>query len=229
MAYQRPGSEVSLANSERDYENVIPPHLLRWPQQIPEQTRTARPDVSILTTFTDNTRCSSRKIPIGFLYILACAALLIAISAFVLAFLKFIPRCPEGWPKFQTTCYYFSSNQHTWEEAQSVCFTLGAHLVVVHDNATEKFLNHQQNSSYWLGLRRYAKGHWLWVDDTPVQDTFIWILVLWTGFSFVFLCLSLVVLYCDYWLLLKDFGMAENLLLCLPSALVNSHNYSCTI
>ncbi|XP_042307127.1 C-type lectin domain family 17, member A-like isoform X3 [Sceloporus undulatus] len=171
MAYQRPGSEVSLANSERDYENVIPPHLLRWPQQIPEQTRTARPDVSILTTFTDNTRCSSRKIPIGFLYILACAALLIAISAFVLAFLKFIPRCPEGWPKFQTTCYYFSSNQHTWEEAQSVCFTLGAHLVVVHDNATEKFLNHQQNSSYWLGLRRYAKGHWLWVDDTPVQDT----------------------------------------------------------
>ncbi|KAH0629607.1 hypothetical protein JD844_011816 [Phrynosoma platyrhinos] len=162
------GSEVSLANSERDYENVIPPRLLRW-QQVPEQTRAVRPDISIPTTFTDDTRCSSRKIPIGLLYILACTALLIAISAFVLAILKFIPRCPEGWPKFQTKCYYFSSRQHTWEEAQSICFTLGAHLVVVHDNATKKFLNHQQNSSYWLGLRRYSKGDWLWVDDTPLQ------------------------------------------------------------
>ncbi|XP_008102430.1 killer cell lectin-like receptor subfamily G member 1 [Anolis carolinensis] len=166
METRRPGSEVSIANSERDYENVIPSSFLKWQQQVPEQTMKARPDVLRPTTHTDNTK---RYSWIGLLSILMCAFLLIAISAFVLAFLKFIPRCPDHWQKFQTKCYYFSSHQQTWPDADNICLNLAGHLVVVHDNATRKFLDHQQKSSYWLGLKTYAKGEWLWVDDTPLQ------------------------------------------------------------
>nr|XP_060620384.1 killer cell lectin-like receptor subfamily G member 1 [Anolis sagrei ordinatus] len=167
MESRRPGSEVSIADSERDYENVIPSSFLRWQQQVPEQAMKAKPDVLKPTTHTDNTRQYKR---IGLLSILLCAFLLIAIPAFVLATLKYIPRCPGDWQKFQTKCYYFSSHQQTWQDAQSICVNLAGHLVVVHDNATRKFLNHQQKSSYWLGLRTYAEGEWLWVDDTPLQD-----------------------------------------------------------
>ncbi|XP_063152562.1 C-type lectin domain family 4 member E-like [Candoia aspera] len=106
------------------------------------------------------------------LYFLVCVSLLMATAAILLAFLKFFPQCPEGWLKFQTHCYYFSAAQLPWEKAVSSCQSLSAHLVMIDKNDTDKqnFLDHQKNSSYWIGLRKYPKGKWMWINGIPFQE-----------------------------------------------------------
>ncbi|ETE67146.1 C-type lectin domain family 4 member E, partial [Ophiophagus hannah] len=87
-----------------------------------------------------------------------------------------IPQCPKGWLKFQTNCYYFSADQQPWEMAMSSCQSLKAHLVVIDDkNDTDKqeFLDHLKNSSYWIGLRRYPKVKWMWINGRPFPETYL--------------------------------------------------------
>ncbi|XP_044309966.1 uncharacterized protein LOC123035628 isoform X2 [Varanus komodoensis] len=141
MAHLRPASE-GFENSDRDYENVLPPRVLRLQQLGTKPAREAKPDVPSSITLTDNTRGRSWKTPIVILYLLVCVSLLIATTAFVLSFLKFFPRCPYGWQTFQAKCYHFSMNNVTWMEAKWACQSLGAHLVVIGDDeegAAEQF------------------------------------------------------------------------------------------
>ncbi|XP_032995553.1 C-type lectin domain family 4 member D-like isoform X2 [Lacerta agilis] len=148
MARQRPDSIESLASSERDYENVIPPHLLRWQQPTAQQTQKADTGVSTPTRFTDHTYCCFRR-AIVTLYILVFVSLLIASAAFVLAFLKFIPQCPGGFQKYQTKCFYISIHKHTWAEAWRNCSRRSAPLATA-EAIKEVNLNLGNISKYWV-------------------------------------------------------------------------------
>ncbi|KAM6467775.1 C-type lectin domain family 2 member L-like [Liasis olivaceus] len=153
----------NLDDSEGDYENVIP------------RNRTAamkvKSGVPSPVLIDSHTGCLSSRASMIILYISVCVSLLMATAAFLLACLKLIPQCPEGWLKFQANCYYFSADQHPWEKAMSICQSLNAHLVVI-ENDTDKqnFLDHQKNSSYWIGLRRYPKGKWMWMNGIPFLE-----------------------------------------------------------
>nr|XP_034960692.1 uncharacterized protein LOC118079964 isoform X3 [Zootoca vivipara]XP_034960693.1 uncharacterized protein LOC118079964 isoform X3 [Zootoca vivipara] len=139
----------SLSPSERDYENVIPPHLLRWQQPTPQQTQKADTGVPTPTRFTDHTDCCCRRASIVPLYILVFVSLLIASAAFLLAFLKFIPQCPGGFQKYQTKCFYISTHKHTWAEARRDCSRRSAPLATA-EAIKEVNLNLENNSEYWV-------------------------------------------------------------------------------
>ncbi|XP_034960694.2 neurocan core protein-like [Zootoca vivipara] len=149
MARRRPDSIESLSPSERDYENVIPPHLLRWQQPTPQQTQKADTGVPTPTRFTDHTDCCCRRASVVPLYILVFVSLLIASAAFVLAFLKFIPQCPGGFQKYQTKCFYISIHKHTWAEARRDCSRRSAPLATA-EAIKEVNLNLENNSEYWV-------------------------------------------------------------------------------
>ncbi|KAK9406750.1 C-type lectin domain family 4 member G-like [Crotalus adamanteus] len=121
----------NLDNSERNYQNVVPPNRTR--------AMKSKSGASSFVHIANHTGCISSRASKIVLYILVCVSLLMATAAFLVAFLKFIPQCPKGWLKFQANCYYFSTDQQPWEKAMSNCQSLKAHLVVVDDkNDTDK-------------------------------------------------------------------------------------------
>ncbi|XP_049732646.1 C-type lectin domain family 4 member G-like [Elephas maximus indicus] len=83
--------------------------------------------------------------------------------------------CPTSWIPFEGSCYLFSSQRDTWQEAQKSCADLGAHLVIVGGLEEQTFLSRNTRGlGYWLGLRAVRgegkiKGY-QWVDG--VQITF---------------------------------------------------------
>uniref|UniRef100_G3TPP2 C-type lectin domain family 4 member G n=1 Tax=Loxodonta africana TaxID=9785 RepID=G3TPP2_LOXAF len=83
--------------------------------------------------------------------------------------------CPTSWIPFEGSCYFFSSQRDTWQEAQKSCADRGAHLVIVGGLEEQTFLSRDTRGlGYWLGLKAVRregriKGY-QWVDG--VQITF---------------------------------------------------------
>ncbi|XP_032067750.1 perlucin-like protein [Thamnophis elegans] len=153
----------NLDDSERNYQNVVRPN----------RTRAMKAKSEVPSRIASHRGCISSRTSQIILYILVCVSLLIASAALLLAFLKFFPPCPKGWLKFQTNCYYFSTDQQPWEKAMKKCQILKAHLVVIDDkNDTDKqeFLDNL-NTSYWIGLRRHPKDKWMWINGKPFPET----------------------------------------------------------
>ncbi|XP_017695400.1 PREDICTED: C-type lectin domain family 6 member A-like [Lepidothrix coronata] len=76
-------------------------------------------------------------------------------------------RCSAGWQLFGKSCYSFSWESWSWEEAREACADLGSHLVVVNSEEEQEFLleNTNRSSSYWLGMTdREEKGKWVWIN-----------------------------------------------------------------
>uniref|UniRef100_H2L5U8 C-type lectin domain-containing protein n=1 Tax=Oryzias latipes TaxID=8090 RepID=H2L5U8_ORYLA len=66
----------------------------------------------------------------------------IIISIFILDFLSVVKtqlerisdlckRCPEGWKRFGSSCYYKSTEKRDWTDSRSFCQSVGFDLVVV--------------------------------------------------------------------------------------------------
>uniref|UniRef100_A0A8C8ICM5 C-type lectin domain-containing protein n=1 Tax=Oncorhynchus tshawytscha TaxID=74940 RepID=A0A8C8ICM5_ONCTS len=73
--------------------------------------------------------------------------------------------CHEGWIKFETSCYFFSTVNKTWEESRMDCIRREAHLVFING------LN-GANKQIWIGLTdTIVEGTWKWVDGTPLTTT----------------------------------------------------------
>uniref|UniRef100_A0A2D4NGS1 C-type lectin domain-containing protein n=1 Tax=Micrurus spixii TaxID=129469 RepID=A0A2D4NGS1_9SAUR len=154
----------NLDDPERNYQNVLPPNRTK--------AMKAKSGVPSFGNASHMGCISSRASKIV-LYILVCVSLLMATAAFLLACLKFIPQCPKGWLKFKTNCYHFSADQQTWEMAMSNCQSLKAHLIVIddkNDTDEQEFLDRLKNSSYWIGLRRYPKDKWMWINGRPFPE-----------------------------------------------------------
>ncbi|XP_032868215.1 C-type lectin domain family 17, member A-like [Amblyraja radiata] len=80
--------------------------------------------------------------------------------------------CPEQWTKFKQSCYHFSSSTNTWVEAQRICASADAHLVVINNAEEQSFLKKRFNVGRWIGLSDSAsEGDWRWVDGTDYQST----------------------------------------------------------
>ncbi|KAL0977952.1 hypothetical protein UPYG_G00163720 [Umbra pygmaea] len=79
--------------------------------------------------------------------------------------------CPEGWSKFEFSCYYITSVKKTWVESREDCNDRGADLVVINNLEEQLFVNRLSGSgsNIWIGLTGSdTKGTWTWVDDTPL-------------------------------------------------------------
>uniref|UniRef100_A0A914EBT9 C-type lectin domain-containing protein n=1 Tax=Acrobeloides nanus TaxID=290746 RepID=A0A914EBT9_9BILA len=87
-------------------------------------------------------------------------------------------NCPPGYTAFENACYLITGNSSNFAGAQSYCQANGGHLVSIHDNATNYFIQSQlvrqpNIIGYWIGLtcnETNGIGNnsvCSWLDGTP--------------------------------------------------------------
>uniref|UniRef100_A0A3P9JLA7 C-type lectin domain-containing protein n=1 Tax=Oryzias latipes TaxID=8090 RepID=A0A3P9JLA7_ORYLA len=78
-------------------------------------------------------------------------------------------RCPSGWIRFGSSCYFFSVESKSWDEARKSCRARGADLVVINTKGEKTFLVAFRDEPVWIGLTDKAQeGTWKWVDGSPL-------------------------------------------------------------
>ncbi|NWT49035.1 CLC4E protein, partial [Chroicocephalus maculipennis] len=80
--------------------------------------------------------------------------------------------CPNGWKRFQKSCYYLSTDKMSWAESVQNCTGMGSQLVVIDSKAEQVgvFANAYE-TKYYIGLSAYESGQWQWVDQTPYKKS----------------------------------------------------------
>uniref|UniRef100_A0A8C4DLJ0 C-type lectin domain-containing protein n=1 Tax=Dicentrarchus labrax TaxID=13489 RepID=A0A8C4DLJ0_DICLA len=77
-------------------------------------------------------------------------------------------------PAHGTQCYYFFTNNLTWNESRDECRQKGGDLVQI--DSREEQVKH--TDKFWIGLTDSEKeGTWLWVDGSPLKES----LTFWSG------------------------------------------------
>ncbi|KAL9962005.1 hypothetical protein ACROYT_G031057 [Oculina patagonica] len=72
--------------------------------------------------------------------------------------------CQPGWGYFNGYCYFTSSVCASWLAAVSNCTTMGSHLVTVHNQEENVYIQHRHNGERsWIGL-----------NDRSVEGSFVW-------------------------------------------------------
>ncbi|XP_028282081.1 killer cell lectin-like receptor subfamily B member 1B allele C [Parambassis ranga] len=81
-----------------------------------------------------------------------------------------VQGCPQGWVRFQSSCYQGSSHENTWDFAKQDCESEGAHLVITNGQLEERVIK-AIGGTVWFGLSRqpdrdFYSWTWRWVDGS---------------------------------------------------------------
>ncbi|XP_045070714.1 C-type lectin domain family 6 member A-like [Coregonus clupeaformis] len=84
--------------------------------------------------------------------------------------------CPEGWQKFESSCYFISTEKKTWRESRQDCLERGADLFIVNSDKEQTFINgFNEVPEAWIGLTDcVTEGTWKWVDGTTLTTPRYW-------------------------------------------------------
>ncbi|KAL6466574.1 hypothetical protein MHYP_G00243780 [Metynnis hypsauchen] len=78
----------------------------------------------------------------------------------------------EGWKKFGSRYYYFSTEQKSWNEGRQDCRKRGADLVVINSTQEQEFIK-KGGRDVWIGLSdEEREGQWKWVDGSALTTQF---------------------------------------------------------
>lgn len=81
--------------------------------------------------------------------------------------------CPDGWLEHSSQCYKHFQQEIHWQPAEDTCIANQAHLVSIHDKATNDFLTTNFGSEkFWIGGRTSGSS-FSWSDGTT-WDMEIW-------------------------------------------------------
>ncbi|XP_058148540.1 C-type lectin domain family 4 member G-like [Dasypus novemcinctus] len=72
--------------------------------------------------------------------------------------------CAPAWKAFQGSCYFFSTDNLTWTQANESCAQKQAHLVIINSQAEQDFLTPTEQVTHWIGLFRKDGGGWPQMD-----------------------------------------------------------------
>ncbi|XP_069825291.1 CD209 antigen-like protein C [Dendropsophus ebraccatus] len=85
------------------------------------------------------------------------------------------PRCPDSWYTSGCSCYYFSEEELSWDEARDKCTNMNSNLVMIKNKTESDNLNKlfKIKKGYWIGLRRKPEEvqSWKWLDGTRASFT----------------------------------------------------------
>ena len=72
--------------------------------------------------------------------------------------------CQPGWDYFNGYCYFTSSTYTTWSNSLTKCSKMGSHLVTVHSQEENVYIQHRHNGERsWIGFNdRSVKGSFVW-------------------------------------------------------------------
>ncbi|KAL7855602.1 hypothetical protein AOLI_G00192060 [Acnodon oligacanthus] len=75
---------------------------------------------------------------------------------------------------FESSFYFFSTEQKSWTESRQACRKGGADLVIINSREEQMFLiDQKKESSFWFGLTDIeTENTWKWVDGQPLTDEF---------------------------------------------------------
>uniref|UniRef100_A0A8C7X511 C-type lectin domain-containing protein n=1 Tax=Oryzias sinensis TaxID=183150 RepID=A0A8C7X511_9TELE len=77
------------------------------------------------------------------------------------------------WIRFGSSCYFFSEESKSWDEAREFCRARGADLVVIDSKEENEFISKLNKENFWIGLTdRDLEGTWKWVDGSSLNLTF---------------------------------------------------------
>ncbi|XP_052577258.1 C-type lectin domain family 4 member A-like [Peromyscus californicus insignis] len=81
--------------------------------------------------------------------------------------------CPKDWKPFSSHCYFTATDSASWEESEEKCFSMGAHLMVIHSQEEQDFITKILNpeAAYYIGLSDSGHRQWRWVDQTPYNES----------------------------------------------------------
>ncbi|XP_066537237.1 collectin-12-like isoform X2 [Hoplias malabaricus] len=77
--------------------------------------------------------------------------------------------CPAGWMRFRNSCYFFSTDQFSFDVAQEKCSTMSSAMIIINDSEEQGWLHLQTvgKGYFWLGLTdRQEENVWRWVDGS---------------------------------------------------------------
>ena len=82
--------------------------------------------------------------------------------------------CPDGWDYFNGYCYLTSSVCEPWVTAVSNCSAMNSHLVTVHNQEENVYIQHRHNSERsWIGLNdRSVEGSFVWTNKEIISFQF---------------------------------------------------------
>uniref|UniRef100_A0A8V5GU64 Uncharacterized protein n=1 Tax=Melopsittacus undulatus TaxID=13146 RepID=A0A8V5GU64_MELUD len=81
--------------------------------------------------------------------------------------------CREHGIGYRQRCFYFVEDAAEWNQSESFCQTLGAHLASIRTWEELRFLVRYGGSRHhWIGLRREGAAPWMWVNGTLFNNEF---------------------------------------------------------
>ncbi|XP_062323584.1 CD209 antigen-like protein E [Osmerus eperlanus] len=82
--------------------------------------------------------------------------------------------CNHGWTRLDSSCYYISTEQKTWEESRQDCRQRGARLVIINSEKEQELLT-LLNIRVWIGLwDKDSNQVWKWVDGASLDNGRYW-------------------------------------------------------
>lgn len=80
--------------------------------------------------------------------------------------------CPVGWTPLGSSCYFFSTSHQSWENSQKDCSKMASSLLILNSKKELDALRPLiGNKRFWIGLRKYNRNEWRWVDGTiPIYN-----------------------------------------------------------
>ena len=87
---------------------------------------------------------------------------------------KHLDICPSGWDYFSGYCYLTSSVCAPWVTAVSNCSAMNSHLVTVHNQEENVYIQHRHNGERsWIGLNdRSVEGSFVWTNNEIISFQF---------------------------------------------------------
>lgn len=82
-----------------------------------------------------------------------------------------VPYCQERWVGYGGKCYYFSTEEKSWDASQRFCSSFNASLAGIDTQQEKDFvMRYAGLVEHWIGLRRESGQPWKWVNGTQLKQ-----------------------------------------------------------